>query len=117
MRLLLHSLCLVYYTFGRLSLQRKRTLPMTTLPYGTLIDSVFGVTTMFGPYLSISLPIWVCMAAETVNVEMITEIARIKPMELIIALDFLRERFFETKVIVRKCCALRTLITVSFKIG
>src|SRR3989304_1707053 len=78
------------------------TLPIMMFPYGTLIDWVLGVTTMFGPYLSISFPTWICIAAETVNVETMTAIARIKPMELMIERPFRLERFFETKVNVRK---------------
>ena len=53
---------------------------------------------MFGPYLSISLPTWACMAAETVKVETITAIAKIRPIELIIARVFLLERFLDTRV-------------------
>jgi hypothetical protein len=53
---------------------------------------------MFGPYLSISLPTWACIAAETVKVETITAIAKIKPMELTIARPFRLERFLDTSV-------------------
>jgi hypothetical protein len=42
------------------------------------------------------------MAAETVKVETITEMAKIKPIELMTARAFLLERFFDTKVNVRK---------------
>jgi hypothetical protein len=38
------------------------------------------------------------MAAETVKVETITAIAKIKPIELIIARVFLLERFLDTRV-------------------
>jgi hypothetical protein len=57
---------------------------------------------MLGPYFSNSLPILVCIAPVTVSVETTTAIARINPIELAIARPFLRERFFETKVNVRK---------------
>ena len=56
---------------------------------------------MFGPYLSNSLPTWFCMAAETVKVETITAIARIRPIELIIARALRLERFLDTRVNVR----------------
>ena len=46
------------------------------------------------------------MAAETMNVETITAIAKINPIELIIALPFLLERFLETNVKVRKAVSL-----------
>jgi hypothetical protein len=57
---------------------------------------------MLGPYFSNSLPILVCIAPVTVSVETITAIASINPIELAIARPFLLERFFETKVNVRK---------------
>ncbi len=57
---------------------------------------------MLGPYFSNSFPTLFCIAPETVSVETITAIARINPIELAIARPFLRERFLETKVNVRK---------------